>query len=290
MKIDLHIHSRDCSDGKMPLTEIFEEAHLRRIGFISITDHDNIACQESAAELAAGYEMTYLTGLEMNIRFSHADYRGGKSVSLDLLGYGYNPKDEALTQKLLELRKYRRVRAEKILENINKEFAREGMTPFAEEDLDAIEASVDGSFGRPHIAAYMVEKKIVKNKQEAFDRFLVKCDVPKMSVSMEEASGLIRGAGGRVVLAHPSDPNGTSLVSLAGSLDAQLEIVRDAMLSYIDGVECWHSRHTPDTSAAILDFAQSEGLLVTGGSDCHQDPVMIGDVVVPEYVYRQFYG
>jgi len=274
----------------MPLTEIFEEAHLRRIGFISITDHDNIACQESAAELAAGYEMTYLTGLEMNIRFSHADYRGGKSVSLDLLGYGYNPKDEALTQKLLELRKYRRVRAEKILKNINKEFAREGMTPFAEEDLDAIEASVDGSFGRPHIAAYMVEKKIVKNKQEAFDRFLVKCDVPKMSVSMEEASGLIRGAGGRVVLAHPRDPNGTSLVSLAGSLDAQLEIVRDAMLSYIDGVECWHSRHTPDTSAAILDFAQSEGLLVTGGSDCHQDPVMIGDVVVPEYVYRQFYG
>jgi predicted metal-dependent phosphoesterase TrpH len=290
MKIDLHIHSRDCSDGKMPLTEIFEEAHLRRIGFISITDHDNIACQESAAELAAGYEMTYLTGLEMNIRFSHADYRGGKSVSLDLLGYGYNPKDEALTQKLLELRKYRRVRAEKILENINKEFAREGMTPFAEEDLDAIEASVDGSFGRPHIAAYMVEKKIVKNKQEAFDRFLVKCDVPKMSVSIEEASGLIRGAGGRVVLAHPNDPNGTSLVSLADSLEDQLEIVRDTMLSCIDGVECWHSRHTPDTSVALLDFARSEGLLVTGGSDCHQDPVMMGNVEVPEYVYEQLYG
>jgi predicted metal-dependent phosphoesterase TrpH len=232
--------------------------------------------------------MIYLTGLEMNIRFSHADYRGGKSVSLDLLGYGYDPKDRALKQKLLELRKYRRVRAKKILENINKEFAREGMTLLKEKDLDAIEASVDGSFGRPHIAAYLVEKKIVKSKQDAFDRFLVKCDVPKMSVSMQEASGLIRGAGGKVVLAHPGDPNGTSLVALTDSLDRQLEIVKGSMLPYIDGVECWHSRHTTTTSSAILDFAQSEGLLVTGGSDCHQDPVMMGDVTVPEYVYERF--
>ncbi|MBI2329650.1 MAG: hypothetical protein HYU85_08500 [Chloroflexi bacterium] len=41
------------------------------------------------------------------------------------------------------------------------------------------EESVDGAFGRPHIANYLVEKGLVRDKQEAFDKYLVKCDVPK---------------------------------------------------------------------------------------------------------------
>jgi predicted metal-dependent phosphoesterase TrpH len=52
MKIDLHIHSKDCSDGKMTLGEIFVKARERGIGMISITDHDSIECQEAAATLA----------------------------------------------------------------------------------------------------------------------------------------------------------------------------------------------------------------------------------------------
>ena len=53
MKIDLHIHSRDCSDGKMTLPEIFEEAYRRGIKVISISDHDSIECQISAQALAS---------------------------------------------------------------------------------------------------------------------------------------------------------------------------------------------------------------------------------------------
>ncbi|MDZ7700020.1 MAG: PHP domain-containing protein [Deltaproteobacteria bacterium] len=288
MKIDLHIHSRDCSDGKMTLPEIFEEAHRRDIGFISITDHDNIACQEKAAELAARHQMIYLSGVELNVRFSHPDYKNGKPVSLDLLGYGFNPKDGPLTRKLNEVREYRQVRARKILENINDEFKTAGMDLFTDRDLAAIAASVDGSFGRPHIGAYMVRKKIVKDKQEAFDRFLVKCDVPKMSVSIDEASQLIRGAGGKLVLAHSNDPNGTSLVALTPSIKDQLEIINGTMRPFIDGVECWHSRHTPETTDAYQTFARSAGLIVTGGSDCHQDPIIMGSVPVPAFVYEQF--
>ncbi|MGM0426507.1 MAG: PHP domain-containing protein [Thermodesulfobacteriota bacterium] len=288
MKIDLHIHSRDCSDGKMTLPEIFETAHARGITHVSITDHDNIACQASAAQLAARYGMTFLTGVELNISFSHAGYRSGKAVSLDVLGYEYNPDDQALTEKLTAIRAHRRLRAGKILENINREFARRGMALFTEKDLEAIEASVDGAFGRPHIANYMIKKGIVKNKQEAFDTFLIKCNVPKMPVSLNEASGLIRGAGGKLMLAHPNDPNGTSLVSLTSSLDEQLDIIGTSMLPFIDGIECWHSRHTPETSSAYVKFAQSRGLMVSGGSDCHQDPVIIGNVAVPSYVMGQF--
>ena len=68
--------------------------------------------------------------------------------------------------------------------------------------------------GRPHIADYLVKKGIVKTRQEAFDKYLVKCDVPKFPLYLEEASKLIRDAGGKLVLAHPNDPHGTSLASL----------------------------------------------------------------------------
>ena len=288
MKIDLHIHSRDCSDGKMTMPEIFEEAYRRGIKVISISDHDSIECQENAQALASKYEMKYITGVELNISFSHPQYRNAKPVSLDMLGYQYDIHNHALAQKLREVRDYRRKRAEQILEKINEELKKEHLKPFTHKDLEAIEETVDGAFGRPHIANYMVKKGIVSNKQKAFDKYLVKCNVPKMPVSLEEASGLIRGAGGKLIHAHPSDPNGTSLAILTPSVQEQHKIIKDRMLPWLDGIECWHARHTSEIISAHLAFAKKEGLLVTGGSDCHQQPVIMGTLNIPAYVAEQF--
>ncbi len=288
MKIDLHIHSRDCSDGKMTIPEIFEEAHRRRITVISISDHDSIDCQETAQALASKYGIKYITGVELNISFSHPQYRNSKPVSLDMLGYQYDFHNKALIQKLKQVREYRRKRAEQILEKINEELIKVHRKPFTNKDLEAIEETVDGAFGRPHIANYMVKKGIVSNKQKAFDKYLVKCNVPKMPVSLEEASSLIRGAGGKLIHAHPSDPNGTSLVSLTPSIQEQHKIIKESMLPWLDGIECWHTRHNPETISAHLAFAKKEGLLVTGGSDCHQQPVIMGTLDIPAYVAEQF--
>ena len=152
MKIDLHIHSRDCSDGKMPLAEIFKEAYHRKIKVISITDHDSIDCQADAEELATEYGMHYITGVELNISFSHPAYHDSRPVSLDVLGYMYDITNGSLLQRLRQIREYRKKRAEEILEKINMEFTRKKIPLFTRKDLTAIEESVDGSFGRPHIA------------------------------------------------------------------------------------------------------------------------------------------
>jgi predicted metal-dependent phosphoesterase TrpH len=290
MKIDLHIHSKEGSDGRWPLEAIFAEAHKRHIDLISITDHDSIDAQERAVELARSYGITYLTGVEMNVIFAHTDYKGGKSVSLDVLGYQYDIHYPPLVEKLEALRDYRKQRAEQILENLNRAFVTEGLPEFTARDLEAIEATVDGALGRPHIADYLIKRGIVTTKQEAFDRYLVQCDVPKMPVSLKGVSELIRGAGGKIMLAHPNDPNGTSLITLTSLLKEQLRIIRDTMVDYIDGVECWHSRHDKETTEAYVAFAQEMGLMVSGGSDCHQDPVLMGEVDIPAYVGEQFLG
>jgi len=288
MIIDLHIHSKSCSDGNLTVEEVVKEAKIRNIGLISITDHDSIGCQEKAMALARKNGIRYISGVELNVTFSHPRYNDGKSVSLDFLGYQFDVKNKELENKLQEIGKYREERAAKILDKINVEFEKEGIEKLTKDDLKAIQDSVDGVFGRPHIADYLVKKEIVRTRQEAFDKYLVKCDVPKYPLYLEEASRLVRNAGGIVVLAHPNDPHGTSLVTLTKSLPEQTEIIEESMLTYIDGVECWHSRNDALTTNHYIKFAKKHGLIMTGGSDCHQKPILMGTAKIPEYVDDQF--
>jgi len=112
--------------------------------------------------------------------------------------------------------------------------------------------------------------------------------VPKYPLSLAEASRLIRNVGGVLIHAHPDDPNGTSLVSITSNLDEQTNIIEEYMLEYIDGVECRHSRHDAKTAAYYIEFAQKQNLLMTGGSDCHQKPILMGTQDKPDYVAEQF--
>lgn len=287
MKIDLHIHS-SCSDGRMCPEEIFQEARQRGLEIISITDHDSADCQEEAEILARRHGIGFIRGLELNVSFSHPDYKGGKPISLDFLAYQYDLHSPSLMEKLALLREHRMKRGEQILENINRELSRESTERLTRQDLDEIQSSVDGSFGRPHIAAHLVKRGLVKTIQEAFDRYLVRCNVPKMPLSLSEASTLVKEAGGKLALAHPNDPRGTSLVSFTPSLEEQQKIIRETMLPHIDGIECWHSRHDPQTTTSYLGFARECGLMVTGGSDCHQAPVIMGTVPVPADILGRF--
>ena len=287
MAIDLHIHST-ASDGKLTTQEIFQQAKARKIGFIAITDHDSVGCQNIAIEKAKISGIRYITGVELNVTFSHHKYKEGKAVALDFLGYQFNPKNNALQSKLELVAKYREERAAKILVNLNAEFKKVNIQYLTKDDLLKIEQTADGSLGRPHIADYLIKKGIVASRQEAFEKYLVKCDVPKYPLYLEDASKLIRDAGGKLVLAHGNDPHGTSLAALTKDLAEQSKIIEETMLPHIDGLECWHIRHTPETVRSYLSFAKKKGLIMTGGSDCHQKPIVMGTVEVPSWVANQF--
>jgi predicted metal-dependent phosphoesterase TrpH len=238
--------------------------------------------------LAQKNGINYINGVELNITFSHPKFRNGKPVSLDILGYHFDINNKALTSKLHEIAEYREERAAKIIEKLNTEFKKEGLENLTKTDLTEIQNSADGTLGRPHIADYLVRKKVVRNRQEAFDKYLVKCNVTKYPLYLEEASSLLRNAGGIAVLAHPNDPYGTSLIKLTKSLQEQTDIIEDSMLNYLDGIECWHSRLDAETTSHYVNFSKKHGLIMTGGSDCHQKPVIMGTVKVPDFVAQQF--
>jgi predicted metal-dependent phosphoesterase TrpH len=60
------------------------------------------------------------------------------------------------------------------------------------------------------------------------------------------------------------------------------------MLEFIDGIECWHSRNDATTTKHYIGFCKKSNLLMTGGSDCHQKPILMGTVPVPDFVAGQF--
>jgi predicted metal-dependent phosphoesterase TrpH len=287
MSIDLHIHS-SASDGKLIAQKLITEAKTRKITLMAITDHDNISCQTAAIAAAKKADIYYITGVELNVAFSNPKSKEGKPFSLDFLGYHFDHENEALKSKLVLMAKYRQERAAKILDNLNAEFRRENITELTIEDLRKIQENVEGSLGRPHIADYLVKKGIVADRLEAFNKYLVKCDVPKYPLQLEEASKLIRGAGGKLVLAHPIDACGISLLPITKVLSEQTQIIQDTMLPYIDGIECWHLSHTLESTSHYVAFAKKQGLLMTGGSDCHQKPIIMGSVDIPRWVAGQF--
>ena len=287
MKIDLHVHTSTGSDGSLSVEEVLAEAGRRNIGLLSVTDHDSVYAQEKAIVLAGEYGISYITGIELSIIFQ---YPGGKPVSLDFLGYGYDIHNKALNAQLKIMREHREDRARRILEKLNDEFDKDKLPRFTGADLRNIQAKVDGAFGRPHIADYLVARGLVQDRQEAFDRYLVRCDVPKYPLSLEEASKLVRNAGGILVHAHPADPHGTSLISISPDLSEQTGIIEKYMLDYIDGVECWHSSYDEKTTAHYVEFAKKHGLVMTGGSDCHQKPILLGTMAVPDCVAERLGG
>jgi predicted metal-dependent phosphoesterase TrpH len=288
MNIDLHIHS-NASDGKFTPEQIFSEAEARKLDLISITDHDSIASQARAVELASVSKIRYIVGVELNVTFSHPDYRDGKEIYLDFLGYNYDYTNHAIIEKLEQLRDFREQRAKKILGKLNVEFESEGRRLFDDSDMAAIKATVDGAFGRPHIADYLVNQGLVKDRQEAFDKYLVKCYEPKFPLKLQDASKLIHDAGGVLVFAHANDPSGTSLVKYTTSLPEQGKIIEENFLEFIDGIECWHGRHNKETIDFYFEFGRKHDLILTGGTDCHQKPVRMGTVSMPSFVHDQFY-
>jgi predicted metal-dependent phosphoesterase TrpH len=95
--------------------------------------------------------------------------------------------------------------------------------------------------------------------------------VPKFKASALEAIALIHQAGGVAVMAHPG-------------LNRSDEIIPELVVAGLDGIECFHSKHSAGTAHHYQQMAAKHGLLVTGGSDCHgnsKGKPLIGSVKIP---------
>jgi predicted metal-dependent phosphoesterase TrpH len=90
-------------------------------------------------------------------------------------------------------------------------------------------------------------------------------------MSALDAIALIHQAYGVAVMAHPG-------------LNRTDEVIPAMVEAGLDGIECFHTKHSTATSEHYLELADQYNLLVTGGSDCHgmsKGKPMMGSVKLP---------
>ncbi len=253
-RIDLHIHST-ASDGTLSPSEILVLAQNLNLKAIAITDHDTIDGSKEAIALGIPPSVQFLTGIEISAS-PHPSFPC--SDSFHILGYSIRLDDPVLNKTLDVLQQSRKNRNPKIIKRLNSL----GIDLTLKEVID--EAG-ECQLGRPHIAQLMLKKGYVKSIIEAFNKYLARgkpAYVDKYRIDCERAIGIILGAGGIPVLAHPF------LLKLKN--DALLE---DLILSLKEmglmGIEVYYSEHSADQTATYADIANRHGLLMTGGSDFH---------------------
>lgn len=265
MFADLHLHTH-FSDGTWSPEALAGEARRQGLAALALTDHDTVEGCARAAAACAEHGLEFVPGTELT-----AEHEG---LEVHVLGYYVDPAHPRLTR---ELAVFQRVRQERIREMVTRLNQRGvGLRP------EAVFALANcRSPGRPHVARALVQSGFCGTLDEAFERFLKKhrpAWVPKHKISARQAIDLLHAAGGLAVMAHPG----------LNHNDRLIPILVEAGL---DGLECWHSKHSEALAAHYLAVARRHGLLVTGGSDCHgtsKGRPLLGSVKLDWEHYERF--
>lgn len=247
-RIDLHTHSH-YSDGTLSPAALIDHAKSVGLTAIALTDHDTVAGNPEAVAYGKNVGVEVVPGVEVSVVF--------RNRTMHILGYWIDSADTDLRNTLTIIQAARRDRNRKIIDRLNGLGINVSL-----EDLDIF--SVCGEIGRPHIASLLISRGVVRNREEAFIRYLRKgavAHVAREHFAAESAIEMIRGAGGLAVLAHP--------ISLAISHVALAALVIDLQKKGLDGIEVYYPNHSLKNRKDLEELATGLGLVVSGGSDFH---------------------
>jgi hypothetical protein len=247
--IDLHTHTT-ASDGTDSPRELVNKAIVQGLEILGITDHDTTSGWHEATEslrgnlkLALGAEISCLTD---------------DGISVHMLGLLFDPLHQEMQTVLEETRDGRLPRMRKMIQKMQAE----GFDISIEDVEKAMPPGA--TMGRPHLADALVNKKIVKSRDEAFtdllhneSRFYVSHAAP----TPIEAVKLIRSAGGVAVIAHP-------FASRRGQILGTDDFA-DLVTAGLNGIEVDHRDQNPSERAMLRAIATDLELVITGSSDYH---------------------
>lgn len=250
MRIDLHTHSV-VSDGTDTPAELVANAVAVGLGAVALTDHDTFEGLAEAQQAGERLGIEVVPGMELSCS------RGGQSVHL--LAYGADPTDPALAEEMVRVRNGRSDRLRPVLAKLAELGA-----PVTEEAVLSFVGS-SPSVGRPHIADALVAAGHVRDRKEAFDRYLADggpAHVTRYTIDVGRGIDLVHGAGGVAVIAHPWGRGREAVLPP----DVLAGLVTDHGL---EGFEVDHQDHDEATRAALRALAEQLAVLATGSSDYH---------------------
>jgi predicted metal-dependent phosphoesterase TrpH len=264
---DLHSHSTH-SDGEHPVEHVGQLMAGNGVQTWALTDHDTASGWLEASQVAKANGMTFIPGVEITCTPAHPPMdeeltkreRERASASWHLLAYFPNHvpgKTDESVASFLEWLAPKQDGREPRMRAMCARLETLGMPV----DVEGVLARAEGSVGRPHLAAAMVEAGYVENKQEAFERWLGDGNpgfVPHEKPTIQEAVKAIKKAGGVTSLAHP--------IYYGVPVKRLIEVLRS---QGINAVEAVHRSHSDEYRYELMTEATSQGLAITVGSDFH---------------------
>ena len=254
--IDLHVHTT-ASDGQYSPTDIIGKAAEKNIKIIAITDHDTVSGLEEGKIAAKKAGITLVPGIELNIQGAPLNING----EFHLLGLGLKQISPSLTDLIEEIINNRLERNQEIIKKIQAD----GF----DLTLEEMEADFPNTvLGRPHFAAELVKKKIVKTRQAAFDKYLAKGRpwyVTRIGADLDDAIEAIKDSGGVPVIAHP--------MSLYLSWGKLPDALQDFYKRGVQGLEAFHPGARVTECLRLEELAHKIGFFITAGSDFHGEKI-----------------
>jgi predicted metal-dependent phosphoesterase TrpH len=161
MNVDLHCHST-ASDGALAPAVLVARAHEHGVKVLALTDHDTLEGLAEARTAALALGMQLVDGIELSCTW------GGATIHV--LGYAFDVNAPQLRDAIEQLHTGRWLRAEEI----SRKLAMKGM-PGALEGARAVQQALGDSGNapaRPHFADFLVNQGFVKDRAEAFRKWL----------------------------------------------------------------------------------------------------------------------
>ena len=245
MKADLHCHSH-FSDGKQSPSFLLQRATKNGLTHLALTDHD---CTDGLASLQReAEELTIINGVELSCLWN--------TMEIHIVGLFIDPTNSGMEKLLASQQAQRENRAQAIDKNLQK-LGTPGLMSY----LQSLPCT---AYTRSHIADFLVQEKVCKNKQKAFKTHLGKRGrvyVAASCCSLNEGVTAILNASGIAVVAHPGRYS-LSKTKLGLLLD-------DFKACGGEAIEGSYSNIDPTTKAYLSKLAEEKSLYLSVGSDFH---------------------
>ncbi|MCG8553382.1 MAG: PHP domain-containing protein [Desulfobacterales bacterium] len=272
---DLHNHTT-ASDGDFSPQDLVARAAGLGIKVIGVTDHDTLDGLESALDAGKKEGIEVFLGVEISVRFKRAFFTG----TLHVLTYFADGllKDPGFVSRFKTLLAQGRgdglVRAR--IEKINEVFGPGGESALLPRDLTFEDiAAYSDNASRRHFAMALDEKLGISDK-ETITR-VIGNDSPAYlpsGVDLEQVKAFLKTEPVFGVLAHPaagSFPGEGHYKEVLPPLETVSRLMPEMLDAGVKGLEVHYPGHSPEHKVLLMDWAQKYDLLVTGGSDCHDD-------------------
>ncbi len=273
---DLHNHTI-ASDGEYTSTELVQKAKSLGLTAIGVTDHDTLNGLDEALDAGKELGIQIVPGVEVSLRFCRPYFVGTLHYLL-YIPYAVLAND-AFRQQATEI--FRQGRGSGLIqarvEAINAEFGPDSQEvvlkrPLTTSEIEALAPNVT----RRHFALALKENhgldkeqinRLIGNKSRAYVPSGI--DPQQLRPLLNSYPQLVR------VFAHPAAGSYPG-ESLYREVLPPVEIIEKLMPEFLDdtilgldGLEVHYPGHVQEHRDLMAQWATKYGLMMTGGSDCH---------------------